>query len=360
MKNTDMLIWMNALDAKYLTEAAGAASPQQKRSRIRRTLPAMIAAAAAVLCLTVGVGAAADWDYKSLFTEYFTKQSDAPVSFDLEGMGKTLGFGQTFPSCTVTFDSVLADSNTAYLVYSVEPQGKFIPDAAAHESYAFYLGAVLHSADGTVLDSGNHIELLSEEGNKRQYAVIFTSQDSTLLPARISLTHVESVVWAPAETHQIMRDVESWNQSEFEMPSEISLDFVQEADVFRATPQPVALRDYALTAYTVSPLGMVLTDEAGMDPNAANCGIVEYIESETDVVFCYADGTEIADSARLLSVMRRWQAPDADHPPVNNTEAEQNPGTVPCGVRCNIVFSKPLSTEGLTAIRIGGVALPVG
>lgn len=56
MKSMDMLEWMNDLDAKYLAEAAPPESRIRHR-RTRRTAPALIAAAAAVLCLTVGAGA---------------------------------------------------------------------------------------------------------------------------------------------------------------------------------------------------------------------------------------------------------------------------------------------------------------
>lgn len=59
MKNTDMLEWMNDLDAKYLTEAQPMAQqPQiQVRKQPRRMMPALIAAAVAAVCLTAGVSA---------------------------------------------------------------------------------------------------------------------------------------------------------------------------------------------------------------------------------------------------------------------------------------------------------------
>ena len=56
MKNTDMLEWMNDLDGRFLTEAEQpAVKAVHKR---RRIVPALIAAAAAVVCMIAGVSAA--------------------------------------------------------------------------------------------------------------------------------------------------------------------------------------------------------------------------------------------------------------------------------------------------------------
>ncbi len=113
MKNTDMLEWMNDLDAKYLSEASQPEFSVQHRRR--RFLPAMIAAAAAVLCLSVGAGAYMKYNQRMVqfrfgtvgearMAELITPQ---PVTYSNENV-------------RITVENVLSDGKQALVLTTVE------------------------------------------------------------------------------------------------------------------------------------------------------------------------------------------------------------------------------------------------
>lgn len=116
MKNTEMLEWMNDLDAKYLTEAAQPVIRQHKK---RRLMPALIAAAAAVAVMTAGVGAYMTYN-KQMVQFGFGTLGEArmaelvapePVTYDNGIM-------------SVTIENVLSDGVQAMILMTVEPVDK--------------------------------------------------------------------------------------------------------------------------------------------------------------------------------------------------------------------------------------------
>ncbi len=88
MKNTEMLKWMSGLDAAFLDEAEQPAIRKHSKKR----LPVMIAAAAAAVCMAIGVSAFAVKARNShMLTKYFGESGEskltaaglpAPVSYE--------------------------------------------------------------------------------------------------------------------------------------------------------------------------------------------------------------------------------------------------------------------------------------
>ena len=116
MKNTDMLEWMSDLDTKYLSETE---HPVIHHTQKRRIMPALIAAAAAVACLTVGAGAYMSYN-KQMVQFGFGTLGEArmaelaapePVTYDNGVM-------------SVTIENVLSDGIQAMLLMTVEPADK--------------------------------------------------------------------------------------------------------------------------------------------------------------------------------------------------------------------------------------------
>ena len=116
MKNTDMLEWLNDLDAKYLTEAEQPVIRQHKKHRL---MPALIAAAAAIAVMTAGVGAYMTYN-KQMVQFGFGTLGEArmaelaapePVTYDNGIM-------------SVTIENILSDGIQAMILMTVEPMDK--------------------------------------------------------------------------------------------------------------------------------------------------------------------------------------------------------------------------------------------
>lgn len=98
---------------------------QNKRSikhrSTRRGMLAGIAAAAAVLvCGTVTVGAINDWNYAAVFSKYFSEKSGEPVYYDFTGMGLDIGQVIECDDFTMTIQSIIADTSAVYVAYDIE------------------------------------------------------------------------------------------------------------------------------------------------------------------------------------------------------------------------------------------------
>lgn len=113
MKNTDMLEWMNDLDAKYLAEAEQPAIRQHKK---RRMMPALIAAAAAVAVMTAGVGAYMTYN-KQMVQFGFGTLGEAQMAELVAPQPVTYDNG----IMSVTIENVLSDGIQAMILMTVEP-----------------------------------------------------------------------------------------------------------------------------------------------------------------------------------------------------------------------------------------------
>lgn len=120
MKNTDMLEWMGDLDTKYLDEAAAPQIKMQKKPR--RILPAMIAAAVAVVGMTAGVSAYLNYN-KQMAQFGFGTIGEARMAEISMPEPKTADNGQM----SVTVENVLSDGIQAMLLLTLEPVDKSVP-----------------------------------------------------------------------------------------------------------------------------------------------------------------------------------------------------------------------------------------
>lgn len=113
-----------ALDEDTLREKAAQMQGMSAHGKIRQhrtgkhRLLRITAAAAAVLVFgTVTVGAVNNWDYKGIFTKYFSEKSGQTVDYDFTGMGLDLGDVIEGDGYTLFLDALLTDSRCVYLSY---------------------------------------------------------------------------------------------------------------------------------------------------------------------------------------------------------------------------------------------------
>lgn len=111
---------------------------QNKRSikhhSARRGMLAGIAAAAAVLvCGAVTVGAVNDWNYAAVFSKYFSEKSGETVYYDFTGMGMDIGQVIEGDGFTMTIQSVVADANAVYVAYDIALSDEINERLAAYD-----------------------------------------------------------------------------------------------------------------------------------------------------------------------------------------------------------------------------------
>lgn len=201
MNNMDMLEWMNDLDAKYLYEAKQPAI-QQTKSR-RRLIPTLVAAAAASLCLTVGVCAYINYN-KQMVQFGFGTLGEArmaelvapePVTYDNGIM-------------SVTVENVLSDGVQAMLLLTVEPVDKTMeiayPDHSVNEfiQNEIVIGDETYRSHIAINDYWGPWEQMDAAG-QRWYKVFFTLPENVseeeLANARFN--YVKEVWEKDGETH---------------------------------------------------------------------------------------------------------------------------------------------------------------
>lgn len=156
MKNTDMLEWMNDLDAKYLTEAERPVIRQRKKHRV---LPALIAGAAAVSCMAFGVGAYMQYNQRMMQYAFGSKGEElmSDISEPQQVTAESSGL-------TLTVENVMSDGFHALLMLTVEPEDKSKPydwTAFDHDQTWFALLVGGEQYDGLSICSGFWSETLA-------------------------------------------------------------------------------------------------------------------------------------------------------------------------------------------------------
>lgn len=169
MKSTDMLEWMNGLDARYLAESEQPAIRQHKK----RLMPALIAAAAAAVCLTVGVGAYMCYN-REMVQFGFGTLGEARMAELAAPEPVTCSNGRV----SVTVENVLSDGKQAMLLLTLEPVDKTQPfdwtEFDEDQNHAmrnrFLIGGEEYQSD---IATGRPSEnVFSEDGTNEAYEIM--------------------------------------------------------------------------------------------------------------------------------------------------------------------------------------------
>ena len=142
MMNTDMLEWMNDIDAKYLLEAEQPVIRQHRRGSLRKTLPAVIAAAAAVTGVTVSVSAAVAHNIDALRVYFGSGASSIADDTRLPGAAVYAN-----DNVSVTVETVINDGMKQLILLTAQ----YADGTYEEDPLSFCQTAVLN-ADGLVSD----------------------------------------------------------------------------------------------------------------------------------------------------------------------------------------------------------------
>ena len=152
MKNTDMLEWMNDLDAKYLTEAAEPAVRQHRRHRL---FPALTAAAIAAVCMAAGVSAYGIY-HKESVQKYFGISGEESASAYVQPQTAQFSNGRV----NFTVDTLLFDGHSAEVVVTLES----LDPAVTFPHDDGYMPEILCNADWEPIE--RDVNRLTPDGKK--------------------------------------------------------------------------------------------------------------------------------------------------------------------------------------------------
>lgn len=163
---------------------------------IKRRKTAWIAAGAAAAVLagtTLSVGAAVDWDYRSLFDKYFAEQAPEaePVMYvDLTGMGADINETVEFEDFTLNVKSVIADEYTLYALYDITLHDDPAFDGEIYDIVPLF-DVRAQNADGRCILDGTRDSLgTTDEGVYRfvSRGTVSNSRTDTLTDAAITIS----------------------------------------------------------------------------------------------------------------------------------------------------------------------------
>lgn len=163
---------------------------------IKRCKTAWIAAGAAAAVLagtTLSVGAAVDWDYRSLFDKYFSEQAPEaePVMYvDLTGMGADINETVEFEDFTLNVKSVIADEYTLYALYDITLHDDPAFDGDIYDIVPFFT-VKAQNADGRCIMEGKTDSLSTTDEGVYQFVsrgTVSNSRTDALTDAAITIS----------------------------------------------------------------------------------------------------------------------------------------------------------------------------
>lgn len=350
----------------------------QNKNKIRRhsarrgMLTGLAAAAAVLICGAVTVGAANNWDYAAVFSKYFTEKSGGQVYYDFTGMGLDIGQQIIRDDYTLTVNSVLADTGAVYVAYDIR-----LSDAVQEKVAAYDQVWVDGGISGSVIQEGvqgtfspeirNGDARCGEDGIYHGMMIMKMDAGTTLHDKQLEIESSELAVCYTTNPQNGTGEILWLNETERDHPQEryvydLSGITVQEGvsipygkqipndsneniyDTLYLTPFMMRFESQGeISSYESAPqYGMTFTDP---DP-ALYHNDSRFKEVDVTYTAVYADGTEIPlkltdGSAGAMS--SRNEETGGYHWVLNVTH----------------FFAAPLDFDGLTAIRMNDIVIPV-
>ncbi len=316
------------------------AEKQQHRRPMRKLGIVLAAAAVAAGGMTAAAGAANNWDYRSIFTKYFSEKTDSAVEYDFTPIGQNLDVQGEFPFGTVTLESMLSTPYLMYLSWNVEP------NEAAGVSPDDMLWSFI-----TVMDSVN-CNLMSNEASaargedgKWHFTAKFRSTNGALEPNPTDF-YVSTFMRYDAEnTADDAIIAKDDTDHKLTFTPQITPD-----PAMQPLSTPISLAGGTADHYALSPLALVLSDAFGSTPpERMLSAYTEQADASAEVTAVFADGTEQVIPAEVYRTLYTQPKEGA----IETTDA-------PDGFRCYLEFAQPVAPEALTAIRVNGTEIPLG
>ena len=336
--------------------------PAIRRHSAQRRMFAGIAAAAVLLVGgAVTVGAANDWNYATVFSKYFSDQSGEHVNYDFTGMGLDIGEVIEGDRFTMTIQSVVADTNAVYVVYDIALSDEINEMLAPYEEVyvnGFLFGSVFSENDDGTLEyyghSGRSLLGYRTEDNSWRCMTIEQMDDSVNLQDKKLMLGLNSDIGA-VEFAYFEPDADEGRGSPWTRLSGPKTTLIydladitvqQGLSVPYGSTLPNDVNENIFDTMTVTPFMVRFESKGtvGRGESAPSWGSMpEASEAYQPVVYTavYADRTEV------LKVT------------VGGDETECTHTTGEFSISHTMFFNAPLDLNGLLAIRVNDIEIPV-
>lgn len=370
-----------------------------KKHTGKSRLSAVIAAAAAVMiCGTVTAGALCNWQYSELLNRYFRTQnvSDTYEDFDFEHMGLDINETIQKDGYTVTLQSVVADANSICVMYNyrLSPEYEAQLPQTGETIYAAYAPSItVKNADGDHFDSGNgfykNVErnadgsfdgmLSFSMDNCQDYSDKILECDfanSVRAGTKEYMENVDSEVGGIRTPFATLRDTHEYSLAGITLAPGITRDGgvtltdgekSTEYDSVTISPLRITFRDYDI------PITPAVSDEPGVTIGAGNYGYGFLYDETYSESAAEPDESMVPHSPvpyeyeytflRSLSLIYsdgREQEVELDVGLGSGSTKLSGSGQYDLmDVESFASFHRPVSLQGLTAIRVNGVEVPM-
>lgn len=332
----------DAITAKLRTESRPKIITHRKG---KKALIAAGAAAAVLAGTTLSVGAAVDWDYRTLFNKYFSEQTDAPVGFDFTGMGLDVDHRFDCEGYTIHVKSILADEYSMMILYDTILDDEILREHTVYDIDTALYVDVTYGKDSLRFSGAVDTTKLSDGVFQSMYHIVPIQLKEVLNPKDITLTFSPS---------SLRVDVEDGSEITFNCAAD-SLD-ISLADISFDSSKTAAnvhhLPYYGsnkATTISLSPLSLTVNFDAITHPEEITDGLNgndEKYDSEMPTAENWIikairnDGTELTLKQR-------------------NHTSYYDGISQPNKLQIFIPFETPLRTDDIVAIMIDDVLIPL-
>ncbi len=336
MKGEKLFLAMEAVDPALAEDAHSPA----RRHRPRR-LTAALLAAALVLVLALGVGAAAY--YSDFFLDYFARQGDRELTESQQAaigaLTAVVGQSQTVDGWTITVDRALATRHNAYIKLDVTAPADVALDPE-EQNYDCDVEISGFNAeddpDEGVTGYGLQMQLLREEGMAENEGTILLILDRTATAAskldladgrERTVTIKNFCVWQLDEEGQMTSEplVNGTWRFTFALPKAEEIELLDgTVSVLAKNPVTGNREDVGVSSFRLTALG-------------ATCEYItayDYIQPFGDVTVTMTDGAKVTGR--------------------ENVNSARDFGKV-----CSFVFDTPIDLDAVDHVTFQGVELPM-
>lgn len=323
----------------------------KKHNTKRRMTAAVIPAAAVLAVCGIAAGAAANWDSSAIFSQIMREKAEEPIDYTMiEALGMEINETMDFGDFSFTVNSILTDGQIAYVVYEyTDPDTDVLfPDQEIGYVSPVFRFDVYDPETHRSCQSANNgmcYVLTHQNGVRREILEMVANPGETLEGTVIEVTCTGlNVLFGSASD----RLYETGTIIDYE-PQTLSYsteNLVTETLTGTADLWLTAFNEYEshVNDVTISALSakLMLDRLTPSDDDLPSSTFGTADSSQRELIAVYADGTELALSGN-------WD----DH------VLGYEPGSAGPKGCLLLSFNRPISLDGLTAVRYLGTEIPL-
>lgn len=332
----------DAMTAKLRTES------RPKIINHRKGKKALIAAGAAAAVLagtTLSVGAAVDWDYRTLFNKYFSDSTDTPVGFDFTGMGMDIDHRLDCEGYTVYVKSILADGYSVMVLYDTILDDEIFAEHTVYDIDTALYVDVMYGQDNLKFSGTVDTTKLSDGVFQSLLHIVPIQFQEVLDPKDITLTFTPKTIDVDVENGNVIT-LNSIADSFSISLAEVSFDSAKAAPDVHYLPYYGANE---ATTISLSPLSLTVNFDAITHPEEITDGLNDNDEKYDSEMPTTEDWTikAIRNDGTELTLKQR------------NHTLYYDGISQPNKLQIYIPFETPLRTDDIVAIMIDDVRIPL-